>query len=67
MIALEALNLAVKRVSELLSYRPFSLLTPLLTFYRYTRQFRISGWLKDLILPSAYKSDIKALDAAPAR
>jgi len=55
-----------KRVRVLLGYRPFSLITTLLIIYKRTRGLSISGLLKDLILPAAYKEEIKALDTSPA-
>ncbi|NJB86473.1 hypothetical protein GGR26_002241 [Lewinella marina] len=62
----EAQRLVVPgRVAELLDYRRDSLIRPLLGSYKWSRRFRLDGLLKSLILPSAYKNEIRSLDVAP--
>ena len=41
-------------------------LRPALAFYRATKQFALSQWLKNLMLPAEYAARIKALDEVPA-
>ncbi|WP_373055943.1 oxygenase MpaB family protein [Zunongwangia sp. H14] len=55
-----------KKVRQLLSIRKFSLLSPLILVYKLSRNFKLDWLLKSLILPSAYKNEIKALDHVPA-
>lgn len=62
-ILLEGQILVVPRqVRELLGLRKFSLLAPVLFFYKLSRVFRLDGIIKSIILPSAYKKEIQALD-----
>ena len=55
-----------KRVRELLSFRQFSLLSPVLGLYKLSRRVQLDGLLKNTILPSQYQSEIKELDRIPA-
>ena len=55
-----------EQVRELLGFRQFSLIAPLLSVYRFSRRFRLDWVLKTLILPPAYRAEIRALDKAPA-
>lgn len=51
---------------DLLGLRNFSLLNPLLNLYKLFRKFNADWLLKDIILPSKYKNEIKALDRVGA-
>lgn len=67
-ILLEAQTLVVpKTVSSLLCFRRFSLLNPLLGFYKLARTVKADWLLKAVILPSEYKDEIKSLDQVPGR
>jgi hypothetical protein len=62
-ILLEAQTLVVpQKVRELLGLRKMSLLNPLVALYKVCRTFNVDSLLKALILPSAYKKEIRALD-----
>jgi hypothetical protein len=50
------------QVKKLLRLRNFSLLTPVVAVYKFFRLFRLDWFLKSLVLPPAYKAQIKALD-----
>ena len=50
------------RVRELLKYREFSFLKPVLTVYKMFRSIDLDWLLKAIILPPEYKKEIKALD-----
>ena len=52
------------KVRELLHFRKFSLLTPILPFYKLSRALKLDGIIKFLILPAEYKKEIKELDIA---
>ena len=58
--------LSPKRVSTLLCLRKFSLLYPLVPVYQFCRLLRLHTAIKWLLLPAAYKKQVKALDAIPA-
>ncbi|MER2998423.1 oxygenase MpaB family protein [Pontibacter populi] len=63
-ILLEAQTLIVPdRVRTLLEFRKMSLLKPVLGVYKLSRFINADKLLKELIMPSAYKSEIKALDS----
>ncbi|KAA6432367.1 oxygenase MpaB family protein [Rufibacter glacialis] len=65
-ILLEAQMMVVPdRVKELLGFRKISLLTPLLQGYKVSRALQLDWFLKSLILPGAYKKEIKDLDQRP--
>lgn len=53
------------RVRQLLAFREFSLLTPLLHLYKVSRLVKLDWLLKSLLLPPAYKAQIKELDRLP--
>lgn len=55
-----------KHVNELLNLGKINWITPLLIIYKLSRNIKLDGLLKAIILPSAYKKQIKALDAEPA-
>lgn len=66
-ILLEAQTLvAPKKVRELLGFRRISLLNPLIGVYKFSRKINLDWLLKALILPSAYKKEIRELDHRPA-
>jgi hypothetical protein len=50
------------KVNQLLSLGKLSLLSPILLFYKGIRKIKLDWFLKSLILPSAYKKQIKDLD-----
>ncbi|RZJ34765.1 MAG: DUF2236 domain-containing protein [Flavobacterium sp.] len=62
-ILLESQILVVpEQVRKLLQFRNESLLGPLLAMYKVARTIRLDSLLKALILPNAYKQQIRALD-----
>ncbi len=65
-LLLEAQVLVVPdRVKELLGFRKASLITPLLHGYKASRLLKLDWFLKSIILPTAYKKEIKDLDQQP--
>jgi uncharacterized protein (DUF2236 family) len=67
-ILLEAQTLVVpQKVRELLGFRKISLLQPLLVLYKASRSIKVDWLFKELILPSKYKKQIRALDSAPKK
>lgn len=54
------------RVQSLLGWSKFSLAAPLVTIYKLSRKVRLDGLLKSIILPAAYKKEIRELDFEPA-
>lgn len=66
-LLLEAQALVVPgKVREMLELKMTFLLKSLLKLYTFSRSFKADRLLKALILPTAYKKEISALDAAPA-
>lgn len=64
----EAQQLVVpKRVKNLLGLRKFSWLAPLIPFYKLSRLLRMDSLIKTILLPAAYQTQIRALDAEPKR
>jgi hypothetical protein len=53
-----------QQVKNLLSLGNFSLLSPVLVFYKLFRKLKMDWLLKALVLPSGYKKQIKNLDIA---
>jgi hypothetical protein len=51
-----------KKVKELLRFRNFSLLKPVVPIYKLTRKLNLDALVKAILLPSAYKKEIKELD-----
>ena len=51
-----------KLVSELLQLRKFSFIKPLISIYKLSRLLKFDALLKAMILLSAYKSNIKAMN-----
>lgn len=65
-LLLEAQILVVpQEVNKLLKLGKFSLLRSVLILYKFFRKIKIDWFLKSMILPDKYKSEIKALDAFP--
>lgn len=63
-ILLEAQTLVVpKHVNQLLGFRKFSLLQPVVDLYKLSKILKADGLLRAAILPSKYKKEIEALDA----
>ncbi|MCC9167289.1 oxygenase MpaB family protein [Pontibacter harenae] len=58
--------IAPGKVKKLLGFRKISLLKPVLSVYKLSRNMNADWLLKAMILPPAYKSEIKALDNIPA-
>jgi hypothetical protein len=62
-ILLESQMLVVPNtVKHLLGFRKFSLLTPAVPVYKLTRRLKLDSFIKNILLPSAYKKEIKELD-----
>ena len=51
-----------KRVNELLAFRKFSLLVPVVSMYKLSRLFKADRFLRKLIVPAAYRDQVKELD-----
>jgi len=51
-----------KRVKELLNFKSFSLLTPVVPIYKVSRLMKMDWLLKNILLPSDYKDQINELD-----
>jgi hypothetical protein len=51
-----------KRVAELLRFRKFSLITPIVPIYRFSRFLNLDWFIKAVLLPPEYKKQIHALD-----
>ncbi|GAB3817916.1 oxygenase MpaB family protein [Pontibacter rugosus] len=66
-LLLEAQKLVVpETVSGLLGLGKLSFLAPVVPAYKFSRRLKLEWLLKNLILPPAYKAEIKALDQQPA-
>jgi hypothetical protein len=60
---IEAQKLVVpSRVSSLLGFSGLHWMRPLVPVYRLSRKMKLDDLIKDLLLPSAYKTQIKSLD-----
>lgn len=53
------------RVKELLHFRDFSFLTPVVPVYKVSRVMKMDWLLKNILLPSDYKDQINELDVPP--
>ncbi|MDQ3278500.1 MAG: DUF2236 domain-containing protein [Bacteroidota bacterium] len=51
-----------ERVSKLLQFRNFSLLTVVVPCFKVSRLLKLDGLVKAILLPAAYKQQIRALD-----
>ncbi|MDT0643202.1 oxygenase MpaB family protein [Zunongwangia sp. F363] len=66
-LLLETQNLICpKKVRHFLGFWRISLLKPVIFIYKFSRNIKLDWLLKELILPSAYKKEIRALDNLPA-
>jgi hypothetical protein len=62
-VLLEGQKLVVpQRVKELLHFRDFSLLSPVVPVYKVSRLMKMDWMLKSLLLPGDYKEEIRGLD-----
>ena len=62
-VLIEAQKLVVpKHVKKLLFLNDFSLLTLVIPMYKFSRKIKTDGLLKNMLLPSEYKSQINELD-----
>jgi hypothetical protein len=62
-VLIEGQKLVVpQRVKELLHFSDFSLLTPVLPVYKVAKLMKMDWMLKNLLLPSEYKEEIRGLD-----
>jgi hypothetical protein len=62
-ILLEVQKLIVpKKVRYLLKFSNVNLITPVLASYKFSRKVKLDWFLKSLLLPAAYKTQIKMLD-----
>ena len=67
-LLLETQTLVVpEKVRELMRFRRFSLLHPLIGFYKLSRSIKLDWLLKSIILPSEYKHEIRELDVPDKR
>ena len=55
-----------KTVKELLNFSNFSLLSPVVPAYKFSRRFKADRIIKALLLPPKYKAQIADLDVQPA-
>jgi len=51
-----------EEVKKLLHFNDFSLLRPVVPVYKITRLMKMEWLLKNILLPSEYKDQIRALD-----
>lgn len=62
-VLIEGQKLVVpERVMKLLHLNDFSLLTPIIPIYKFSRMIKLDGLLKNILLPTDYKEQIKELD-----
>jgi hypothetical protein len=62
-VLIEGQKLVVpNRVKELLQSADFSLLTPIIPLYKFSRKVKMDNLIKNILLPSNYKTQIKELD-----
>ncbi len=62
-VLLEGQKLVVPaKVMDLLSFSKFSLLTPVLPLFKFSRTVKMDGFLKNILLPAAYKPQINEID-----
>ena len=54
-----------QHVNELLGLGKIRWITPLLVIYKLSRKIKLDGLLKAILLPSAYKKEIRELDVVP--
>jgi hypothetical protein len=56
---------APRQVKSLLKYSGISIIKPVIPVYKLTRKLKLDWFFKSMILPSAYKQQIKDLDVTP--
>ena len=62
-VLIESQKLVVpNRVLELMNFSRFSIITPLVPIYKFSKLIKMDGLIKDILLPSYYKSQIDELD-----
>lgn len=67
-VLLEGQKLVVpNRVKELMSFSNFSLITPLVPIYKFSKLIKMDGLIKNILLPSDYKAQIDELDMYSAK
>ncbi|NBP69764.1 MAG: DUF2236 domain-containing protein [Cytophagia bacterium] len=54
--------LTPKEVHSLLHFRKFSMIAPLLYFYKLSKHVKLDWLMKELLLPDQYKAQIKAIE-----
>ena len=65
-ILIEGQKLVVpERVRELLHFSKFSLLTPAVPLFKFSRVLKLDGLVKRILFPPEYRDQIKALDVDP--
>ncbi|WP_439883152.1 oxygenase MpaB family protein [Pontibacter sp. MBLB2868] len=68
LLLLEAQKLVVPQVvNDLMEFSQIPYLTPVIGVYKLSRIIHLDWLLKSIVLPAAYKSEIKALDNGPKR
>lgn len=66
-VLLEGQKLVVpQRVAELLQFRRFSLLVPVVPLYQFSRLLHLDSAIKWMLLPTEYRKQIEELDITPA-
>jgi len=66
-LLIESQKLVVPQYAkQLLNFGKYSLLTPIISIYKLSRKIKMDRFLKSLVLPAAYKKQIKDLDVAPS-
>lgn len=64
-VLIEAQKLLVPhRVKELLQFKDFSFLTPIVPLYKVSRLMKMDWLLKNILLPADYKEQVEAIDRA---
>jgi len=62
-VLIEGQKLVVpNRVKELMDFSSFSLITPLVPIYKFSKLIKMDGFIKNILLPSDYKAQIDELD-----
>src|SRR6185503_891634 len=66
-LLIESQKLVVPRhAKQLLNMEKPSWLSPIITLYKLSRKIKMDWFLKSLVLPAAYKKQIKELDVVPS-
>jgi hypothetical protein len=62
-VLIESQKLVVpNRVKELLQFSNFSIIAPVIPLYKFSRLIKMDSFIKNILLPSDYKAQIKELD-----